>query len=268
MYCSSCGVEVEDDSVYCDSCGELLSDGRSPRDVSIRCPECGAEASGDAAYCDSCGRLLLPRPARPGGATGLSPAQAAGMAPTSSEQRTAERRAGLPGRGFGQSKRKTFFALAGACGTVGLVVGAVAHSAGVFSNSNSGRASLGDSNSPAGLAATPSPATPQPTATSPPATPTPTSAPPTSTPVPGIRLGIAVAVTNTIDCLNVRASPGTGERILICLPDGSTAQVIDGPVDAGGFRWWRIEGNSRGTAFAGWAAERSPEGTQWLTESR
>jgi hypothetical protein len=37
-------------------------------------------------------------------------------------------------------------------------------------------------------------------------------------------------------------------------------RIREGPVEADGYTWWRIEGQSG----AGWSAERSKEGVVWL----
>ena len=52
------------------------------------------------------------------------------------------------------------------------------------------------------------------------------------------------------DCLSVRAQPSQQAERSICLPDGTTAVIEEGPVEAEGFTWWRITGEG----IAGWAA--------------
>ncbi len=52
------------------------------------------------------------------------------------------------------------------------------------------------------------------------------------------------------DCLRVREQPTQQGNQLSCLPDGTTAIVQEGPVDAETFTWWRIAGDG----FNGWAA--------------
>ncbi len=79
-------------------------------------------------------------------------------------------------------------------------------------------------------------------------------------PVPGIpwplELGANVIVAGTGDCLRIRESPGVRAPEKDCLDDGTVVTVSDGPVEADGFEWWRLEG------YAGWAASnwlRYPE---------
>jgi len=42
--------------------------------------------------------------------------------------------------------------------------------------------------------------------------------------------------------------------------EGEVARILEGPVEADGFTWWKIEGES-GT---GWSAQQSKEGVVWL----
>jgi len=60
------------------------------------------------------------------------------------------------------------------------------------------------------------------------------------------------------DCLSVRAQPTQAAQRQICIPDGTTAIIQEGPVDAETFRWWRIAGEG----FDGWSVDtwlRLPE---------
>jgi hypothetical protein len=52
------------------------------------------------------------------------------------------------------------------------------------------------------------------------------------------------------DCLSVRAQPSQQAERSICVPDGTTAIIEEGPVEAEGFTWWRITGEG----ISGWAA--------------
>ena len=52
------------------------------------------------------------------------------------------------------------------------------------------------------------------------------------------------------DCLRIREQPTQQGKQLNCMPDGTTAIVQEGPVDAETFTWWRIAGDG----FNGWAA--------------
>ena len=70
--------------------------------------------------------------------------------------------------------------------------------------------------------------------------------------------GAKVVVAGTGSCLNVRVAAGTKEAAVDCLADGTEVTLAEGPVEADGFQWWRVEDRS------GWVAGdylRYPEGT-------
>jgi hypothetical protein len=52
------------------------------------------------------------------------------------------------------------------------------------------------------------------------------------------------------DCLSIREQPSVEAARTICMPDGTTAIVQEGPVDADGYTWWRLSGEG----FNGWGA--------------
>jgi hypothetical protein len=52
------------------------------------------------------------------------------------------------------------------------------------------------------------------------------------------------------DCLSVREQPTQQAMRTICIADGTTAIIQEGPVEAEGFTWWRISGDG----IEGWAA--------------
>lgn len=60
------------------------------------------------------------------------------------------------------------------------------------------------------------------------------------------------------DPLRVRVAPGTGERDVSSphypgsMPVGSTGRVVDGPVEADGYIWWRIDYDA---GVVGWSAQ-------------
>lgn len=85
--------------------------------------------------------------------------------------------------------------------------------------------------------------------TRPSASPTPTEA--TSTPAGRFARGSWLVVSGTGDCLNVRDEPSLQGQVIACLPDGTEVQVLGGPRDADGYRWWRLA-TPRGD---GWAVE-------------
>lgn len=56
MFCSNCGNEIAEDSIFCSFCGGQTKVTRSD---SKRCPLCGKEAAAkDSVYCDECGTML------------------------------------------------------------------------------------------------------------------------------------------------------------------------------------------------------------------
>jgi hypothetical protein len=68
------------------------------------------------------------------------------------------------------------------------------------------------------------------------------------------------------DCLSIREQPSTQANRLICMADGTQAFVMEGPVEAEGFTWWRVAGEG----FDGWAVSvymRLPEAIQQLFET-
>lgn len=66
-----------------------------------------------------------------------------------------------------------------------------------------------------------------------------------------ITLGATVIVN--ADSLNVRANPGTDQDLLFTAPAGTAFRVIEGPMSATGYTWWRIQSMTN-PLEAGWAA--------------
>ena len=62
-----------------------------------------------------------------------------------------------------------------------------------------------------------------------------------------ITTGAAAMVFQAGDCLRFRAAPTTSASVTSCQIDGTSGRVIDGPVDADGETWWRLE-------VLGWAS--------------
>jgi hypothetical protein len=60
--------------------------------------------------------------------------------------------------------------------------------------------------------------------------------------------------------LRLRGGPSTKEQVVGRLPEGTLVQILEGPVEADGYTWWRVQTPK----LSGWAAERSPEGVVWL----
>ena len=94
---------------------------------------------------------------------------------------------------------------------------------------------------------------------------TPTEAPTatfTVTPVPGTALSVdQPARVAAPDGLNMRDQPTSAGQLLLLLPANQRVTVLEGPVDAEGFRWWRVDD---GGGNVGWVAESDGE-TEWLS---
>jgi len=86
----------------------------------------------------------------------------------------------------------------------------------------------------------------------------PTTEPPAATSGPPasareIEPGIRVRVIDTgIDGLSFRTGPGTNYARLRTAPDGEIFTVLEGPQEANGYRWWRLQ-DKDGTT--GWGVE-------------
>jgi len=115
--------------------------------------------------------------------------------------------------------------------------------------------------------------TPQPAVR--PATPTPTAAPtaevtPTAAPEPtavpaagagrgGVTVGKPARVTATTG-LNVRDNASQSASRVGKLDVNATVNVTEGPVEADGYQWWKID---NGAGLSGWVAS-GPETDPWL----
>jgi hypothetical protein len=107
--------------------------------------------------------------------------------------------------------------------------------------------------------------TPEPTATSyPTRTPTPAPTVPTATPTPlppDVLRPDAPARVVAPQGLNIREAATTESKQVGRFPPGSLVTVREGPVEAGGYTWWRVES---GQALSGWVADSDAD-TTWLT---
>lgn len=94
---------------------------------------------------------------------------------------------------------------------------------------------------------------------------TPTAAPTatfTPTPIPGTALANGQpARVVAPDGLNMRDQPTSGGQLLLLLPSNQRVTIVEGPQDAEGFRWWKVDD---GQGNVGWVAERDGE-TEWLS---
>lgn len=61
--------------------------------------------------------------------------------------------------------------------------------------------------------------------------------------------------------LRGRAEPSLKAAVVASFTEGDVVQITDGPLEADGLRWWKIQGPSG----SGWSAEQSPNGDLWLT---
>jgi hypothetical protein len=113
--------------------------------------------------------------------------------------------------------------------------------------------------------------TAEPVATAPTAQPRPTmtarpTAVPTALPAPSpapLALrpeGFAQIVNTNGAPLNARAEPALGSPVQAKLAEGSRVRLLEGPIEADNYIWWRVEGE----AGAGWCAQGEPGGAQWL----
>src|SRR5919199_6258057 len=91
----------------------------------------------------------------------------------------------------------------------------------------------------------------------PPLPPTPTPLPsqtalPAPTPTATLQPNGSAVITGAEGSpVRVRVRPGTNQRIVARLSEGTVVHILDGPQQAGGLAWWRIErGGTRG-----WVAE-------------
>lgn len=77
--------------------------------------------------------------------------------------------------------------------------------------------------------------------------------------VPTVLSGTALAfedgdrVESTVD-LNTRHHPGTDSRVVATMPPGSEGEIMNGPVEKGGYTWWGV--HWLGDDIWGWSVER------------
>lgn len=88
--------------------------------------------------------------------------------------------------------------------------------------------------------------------------PTPTLEP-TATPAV-LQVGASAQVVNTEGTLRGRKQPNLKAAAITAFKAGERVRILEGPIEADGFTWWKIEGAS-GT---GWSAQQSKEGVVWL----
>jgi hypothetical protein len=88
----------------------------------------------------------------------------------------------------------------------------------------------------------------------------PTAAPEPTAPI--LQPGAPAQVVNVGEAaLLVRGQPGTNQPVQARFPEGTQVTIVEGPVEADGYTWWRIEADN----VSGWSAAGNPEtGTPWL----
>ncbi len=78
-----------------------------------------------------------------------------------------------------------------------------------------------------------------------------------------VQLGDDVLVTvGATGVLSIRASASTSGRVEHQVPDRTQLTVVEGPIEANGYRWWKVTNESGN--ITGWAAEGSGD-DRWLT---
>ncbi len=90
------------------------------------------------------------------------------------------------------------------------------------------------------------------------------TAAPSATPEPIVRIlrvgGLAQVANTEGRTLRGRAAPGLKAPVRVAFAEGEQVRLLEGPVTADGYVWWRVEGQKG----AGWAAQQSLEGVVWL----
>lgn len=90
------------------------------------------------------------------------------------------------------------------------------------------------------------------------------TATPEATPEPlvlTLRVDGFAQVSNTEGrALRGRAAPGLKAPVRVAFAEGERVRILEGPVIADQYIWWRVEGR----AGTGWAAQQSLEGVVWL----
>jgi hypothetical protein len=87
---------------------------------------------------------------------------------------------------------------------------------------------------------------------------------PSPPPDPVLAIGRSALIANTGgQPLRGRQDPGLKSPVRASFKEGEQVTIQEGPVQADGYTWWRIEGSSG----IGWSAERSAEGVVWLQPS-
>lgn len=119
---------------------------------------------------------------------------------------------------------------------------------------------------PSSEALAPASPAPAPTAAAPTSVPTlpPPPMPEPTAPPFGLASGGQARVVNLAGAaLRARTAPGLTNPVIARIPEGRSVTILEGPVEADGYLWWRIMSGEA----SGWVAGRTPEGTMFLEQS-
>lgn len=109
------------------------------------------------------------------------------------------------------------------------------------------------------IAAPPTVHKPEPTPTRPPVFPTAAPSPLVVPPTLHVD-GMAIVVNTEGAALRGRSKPGIAAPVVATFQEGEQVRLLEGPVQADGYTWWRIESKNG----VGWSAQQSQEGIDWL----
>lgn len=85
--------------------------------------------------------------------------------------------------------------------------------------------------------------------------------PPTPVPATGVLAVGQPARVTAPNGLNMRSAPSSAGTLILQLATGQKVTLLEGPTQAEGFTWWRVDG---GTGQTGWVAQGDQE-TEWLS---
>ena len=86
---------------------------------------------------------------------------------------------------------------------------------------------------------------------------------PTTTPLT-LQIGGNAKIVNTAGAvLRSRKQPTLSAPTTASFKEGDIVRILEGPIEADGFIWWKIEGKSG----SGWSAQQSKDGLVWIQPS-
>jgi hypothetical protein len=81
---------------------------------------------------------------------------------------------------------------------------------------------------------------------------------------PSLQIGGNATIVNTAGAvLRSRKQPTLKAPTTASFKEGDVVRILEGPIEADGFTWWKIEGK----AGAGWSAQQSKDGLVWIQPS-